>query len=402
MKERKYQYLDEENLETEEEVDDKRVAQPDADPMFHYLKEIGQSELLTKDQELGLAIRIVRGNWALARLGREFLDSGSTFSGQFSLDADDMPLKEIRSVIDPATQKKQEVALIPQDGLDLLEELGVINTDADEDQLKEWVAQGRWARGELIDRNLRLVVSVAKKYIAPDMPLADLVQEGNLGLMKAADKFEFQKGYRFSTYATWWIRQSATRGKIEQAPSIRLPVHVQEDMYKYRKLENILFQELGDMPTVEDMVGAWHRRYGKGASEDKSRKKVEKLFKLSVLQPVSFELPLGEDGGGTVGDMIASEDSDSENAYIVSELSEAIAEALSWIEKVYDTRDREILEMRYGLGSYEQDHTLEEVGKAFGVTRERIRQIEARALRLLRQPRGEGHGIKKRLLDIHK
>jgi RNA polymerase primary sigma factor len=228
------------------------------------------------------------------------------------------------------------------------------------------------AKKELITANLRLVVSIAKKYSNYGLQFLDLVQEGNLGLIKAVDKFEYKRGYKFSTYAHWWIRQGITRAIADQARTIRIPVHMNEVINKLNRVSRSLVQETGREPTCEEIA----------KKMDLPVYKVHKIMKISQV-PFSLETPIGEEESSHLGDFIEDEVIPSPPDTVIQiNLEEKIEEAL----KNHTHREAIILKMRFGLGDG-NDHTLEEVGQQFKVTRERIRQIEAKALRKLRRPR---------------
>ena len=272
----------------------------------------------------------------------------------------DISVPEGISIDDPVRMYLKEIGKVPlltaEEEIDLAKRM----EEGDED-----------AKHRLCESNLRLVVSIAKRYVGRGMLFLDLIQEGNLGLIKAVEKFDYTKGYKFSTYATWWIRQAITRAIADQARTIRIPVHMVETINKTIRVSRQLLQELGHDPSAEEIA----------AEMDMPVEKVRDILKIAQ-EPVSLETPIGEEEDSHLGDFIPDEDA--------SEPSEAASFSLlrEQLEEVLDTlapREKKVLELRFGIADG-RTRTLEEVGKEFNVTRERIRQIEAKALRKLRHP----------------
>ena len=272
----------------------------------------------------------------------------------------DTALTEGISIDDPVRMYLKEIGKVPLLTAEQETELAMRMEQGDEE-----------AKRQLAEANLRLVVSIAKRYVGRGMLFLDLIQEGNLGLIKAVEKFDYRKGYKFSTYATWWIRQAITRAIADQARTIRIPVHMVETINKLIRVSRQLLQELGREPVPEEIAKAM------GISENK----VREIIKIAQ-EPVSLETPIGEEEDSHLGDFIPDDDAPAP--------AEAASHALmkEQLEEVLDTltpREEKVLRLRFGLDDGHQ-RTLEEVGKEFNVTRERIRQIEAKALRKLRHP----------------
>ncbi|MHB8840559.1 MAG: RNA polymerase sigma factor RpoD [Candidatus Aquicultor sp.] len=310
----------------EEEAEEKVVPEidlsvkaPTNDPVRMYLKEIGKVPLLTAAEEVTLAKRIEAGEKATETLERE---------------EESLPRDEVR-----------KLRRVERDGMN--------------------------AKKKLVEANLRLVVSIAKRYVGRGMLFLDLIQEGNLGLIRAVEKFDYRKGYKFSTYATWWIRQAITRAIADQARTIRIPVHMVETINKLIRIQRQLLQELGREPMPEEIANEM------GLTPEK----VREILKISQ-EPVSLETPIGEEEDSQLGDFI--EDQEAEvpaEAASFSLLQEQLQEVLDTLSE----RERKVIELRFGLIDG-HPRTLEEVGRVFGVTRERIRQIESKTLSKLRHP----------------
>ena len=287
------------------------------DSISLYLKEIGRIPLLTAEQEVSLAKRMEAGRLAKRRLSKERL----------------------------STEER--------------------------DRLRDIVRDGKAAQEHLIKANSRLVVSVAKKYVGRGVPFLDLIQEGNIGLIRAVKKFDYRRGYKFSTYATWWIRQAVTRAIADQGRTIRVPVHMYEQINRLARVSRQLVQELGRDPTVEEIA----------EELGVSPKKVERTIKVSQ-RPLSLEMPVGEEDDSFLGDFIEDSEAPSPTDQASQQL---LRDQIDDIFVSLTPREVRILQLRFGLvDGY--SYTLEEVGKKFGVTRERIRQIEAQALGRLRHP----------------
>jgi len=272
----------------------------------------------------------------------------------------DLSLQKMNNVDDPVRMYLKEIGKVP------------LLTAEKEIELAKRIEQGdQYAKEELCEANLRLVVSIAKRYVGRGMLFLDLIQEGNLGLIKAVDKFDWRKGYKFSTYATWWIRQAITRSIADQARTIRIPVHMVETINKLIRISRQLLQDLGREPTPEEIA----------AEMDIPVEKVREIMKIAQ-EPVSLETPIGEEEDSHLGDFIPDEEAPAPaEAAAFSMLKEQLIEVL---ETLTD-REQKVLRLRFGLDDG-RSRTLEEVGREFNVTRERIRQIESKALRKLRHP----------------
>ena len=317
-------------LEAMEEISEEEIVDPNTmvdsfgtdDPVRMYLKEIGKVNLLSSDEEIELAQAMAAGN-------------------------------------DAKTQLEELEAA----GEEIPEELRT--------ELNKLIKKGERAKQRLAEANLRLVVSIAKRYVGRGMQFLDLIQEGNLGLIKAVEKFDYTKGYKFSTYATWWIRQAITRAIADQARTIRIPVHMVETINKVIRVSRQLLQELGHDPTPEEIA----------AEMNMPVERVREILKIAQ-EPVSLETPIGEEEDSHLGDFIPDEDaSEPAEAASFTLLKEQLVEVLSTLTP----REEKVLKLRFGIEDG-RTRTLEEVGKEFNVTRERIRQIEAKALRKLRHP----------------
>ena len=300
------------------------------DPVRMYLKEIGKVPLLSADEEIELAQKMEAGSVAVEKI----------------------PLLKERLAETGDEQEKEEIQA----------EIKALQLDVD---------RGSDAKKRLAEANLRLVVSIAKRYVGRGMLFLDLIQEGNLGLIKAVEKFDYRKGYKFSTYATWWIRQAITRAIADQARTIRIPVHMVETINKLIRVSRQLLQELGREPTPEEI-----------AEEMKMPvERVREILKISQ-EPVSLETPIGEEEDSHLGDFIKDDNVPGPaDAATFTLLKEQLEEVLGTLTE----REQKVLTLRFGLEDG-RARTLEEVGKEFNVTRERIRQIEAKALRKLRHP----------------
>lgn len=275
-------------------------------------------------------------------------------------DMDDLSVSPGVKISDPVRMYLKEIGRVP------------LLSAEEEIELAKRIEQGdEEAKRRLAEANLRLVVSIAKRYVGRGMLFLDLIQEGNLGLIKAVEKFDYRKGYKFSTYATWWIRQAITRAIADQARTIRIPVHMVETINKLIRVSRQLLQELGREPTAEEIA----------AEMDMSPEKVREIQKIAQ-EPVSLETPIGEEDDSHLGDFIPDDEAPAPADAAAYEL---LKEQLEDVLDTLTEREENVLRLRFGLDDG-RTRTLEEVGKVFGVTRERIRQIEAKALRKLRHP----------------
>lgn len=293
-------------------------------------------------------------------ISEDFDDADDTTDDGDALSLEDVALPKNASINDPVRMYLKEIGKI-----------SLLSSD-EELALSKRVEEGdEEAKRILAESNLRLVVSIAKRYVGRNLSFLDLIQEGNIGLMKAVDKFDASKGYKFSTYATWWIRQAITRAIADQAKTIRVPVHMVETINKLKRIQRQMTLELNREPTEEELAKKM------GTTEEK----VREIFKISQ-DPLSLETPIGEEDDSHLGDFLKDESSMSPEEYAINEvLKDEIEEVLCTLTP----REEEVLKLRFGLKGG-TCHTLEEVGNMFGVTRERIRQIEAKALRKLRHP----------------
>ena len=290
----------------------------------------------------------------------------------------DSLMKEKKYKKDLLQKVKQDVVIAQKDIIELENKVGLNVREIKE--INRNMSMGetkmRRAKKDMVEANLRLVISIAKKYTNRGLQFLDLIQEGNIGLMKAVDKFEYRRGYKFSTYATWWIRQAITRSIADQARTIRIPVHMIETINKLNRVSRQMMQDMGREPTPEEL----------SKELDMPEDKVRKVLKIAK-EPISTETPIGDDEDSSLGDFI-------EDTVIESPLENATEESLHFatddVLSSLTAREAKVLRMRFGIGM-NTDHTLEEVGKQFDVTRERIRQIEAKALRKLRHPARSSH-----------
>ena len=369
---------DENEEDAEENPADLKAAMDELldDPVKNYLKQIGQIPLLSAEQEVELSRRIHAGAEAAHILQADRQKYGAPEyikknSARFSFEEDENS-RSYTEDLDEDGEKSAEDAEEKADEEKAMEavENGPLSEERRQELLKTR-RDGLNARRSLSEANLRLVVSIAKRYVGRGMQFLDLIQEGNLGLIKAVEKFDHTKGFKFSTYATWWIRQAITRAIADQARTIRIPVHMVETINKVIRVSRQLLQELGHDPSAEEIA----------AEMNMPVDKVRDILKIAQ-EPVSLETPIGEEEDSHLGDFIPDEDaSEPSEAASFSLLKEQLMEVLDTLTP----REKKVLELRFGIVDG-RTRTLEEVGKEFNVTRERIRQIEAKALRKLRHP----------------
>jgi RNA polymerase primary sigma factor len=343
--------------------DEELLKAPTNDPVRMYLKEIGKVPLLTAPQEVDFAMRIEAGEFATA-LWRIMDGNGRADQKQLA--------RVVDSVVRIREHQLKSFGKVEGLGRETIARSWRPKTRETTDEfLRKVERDGQLAKKKLIEANLRLVVSIAKRYVGRGMLFLDLIQEGNLGLIRAVEKFDYSKGYKFSTYATWWIRQAITRAIADQARTIRIPVHMVETINKLVRIQRQLLQDLGREPLPEEIGG----QMGIPAE------KVREILKVSQ-EPVSLETPIGEEEDSHLGDFIEDSEAvvpiDAASFILLQEQLESVLHTLS-------EREKKVIQLRFGLVDG-HPRTLEEVGREFGVTRERIRQIESKTLSKLRHP----------------
>ena len=369
---------DENEEDAEENPADLKAAMDELldDPVKNYLKQIGQIPLLSAEQEVELSRRIHAGAEAAHILQADRQKYGAPEyikknSARFSFEEDENS-RSYTEDLDEDGEKSAEDAEEKADEEKAMEavENGPLSEERRQELLKTR-RDGLNARRSLSEANLRLVVSIAKKHVGHNLAFLDLIQEGNIGLIKAAEKFDCDRGFRFSTYATWWIRQAITRAIADQARTIRIPVHMVETINKVKKVSSQLLHEYGHDPSAEEIAERLEMPVDK----------VREIMRVAQ-EPVSLETPIGEEEDSHLGDFIPDDDAPvPAEAASQTLLKEQLADVL----KTLTPREEKVLRLRFGLEDG-RPRTLEEVGKEFNVTRERIRQIEAKALRKLRHP----------------
>ena len=347
------------------------------DPVKNYLKQIGQIPLLSAEQEVELSRRIHAGAEAAHILQADRQKYGAPEyikknSARFSFEEDENSRSYTEDIDEEGSEKSSEDAeerAAEEEAMEAVEN-GPL-TEEKRAELLKTRRDGLNARRSLSEANLRLVVSIAKKHVGHNLAFLDLIQEGNIGLIKAAEKFDCDRGFRFSTYATWWIRQAITRAIADQARTIRIPVHMVETINKVIRVSRQLLQELGHDPSPNEIAKEMNMPVDK----------VREILKIAQ-EPVSLETPIGEEEDSHLGDFIPDEGaSEPSEAASFTLLKEQLMDVLSTLTP----REEKVLKLRFGIEDG-RTRTLEEVGKEFNVTRERIRQIEAKALRKLRHP----------------
>ena len=354
---------DEVDASAQRQLDVDLLKAPTNDPVRMYLKEIGKVPLLTAAQEVDLARRIEAGEFATEL--RELTEEDDRI--------DHKRLRQVtESVVAIREHQQEKFGKVEGIGRDRISKSWKPKTrETLDDFLRRVERDGQLSKRKLIEANLRLVVSIAKRYVGRGMLFLDLIQEGNLGLIRAVEKFAYSKGFKFSTYATWWIRQAITRAIADQARTIRIPVHMVETINKLVRIQRQLLQDLGREPLPEE-IG---RQMGIAAD------KVREILKVSQ-EPVSLETPIGEEEDSHLGDFIEDSDAivpvDAASFILLQEQLESVLHTLS-------EREKKVIQLRFGLLDG-HPRTLEEVGREFGVTRERIRQIESKTLSKLRHP----------------
>ena len=370
---------DDEEEAAEENPADLKAAMDELldDPVKNYLKQIGQIPLLSAEQEVDLSKRIHAGAEAAHILQADRQKYGATEyikknSARFSFEEDENSRSYTEDIDEEGSEKPSEDAeekAAEEEAMEAVEN-GPLTEERRQELLKIR-RDGLNARRSLSEANLRLVVSIAKKHVGHNLAFLDLIQEGNIGLIKAAEKFDCDRGFRFSTYATWWIRQAISRAIADHARTIRIPVHMVETINRVSRANHELLQELGHEPSPEEIAHKLHLPL----------EKVEEVMRIGQ-EPISLETPVGEEDDSHLGDFI--QDDEAEEPADAASYA-MLREQLAGVLKTLTPREERVLRLRYGLTDGRM-HTLEEVGEEFNVTRERIRQIEAKALRKLRHP----------------